>query len=83
MLRAREIVPTLSPFVVFTFGLVVKSIKEFGGVSILQMNLIILFKPHQSNDVTILAIPPLNFLSTIRSQICAIPSTQLAKKSIN
>jgi hypothetical protein len=48
-------------------------------MKILQMNLISLLKPHQSNDVTILAIPSLNFLTTIRSQTHAIPSTQLAK----
>jgi hypothetical protein len=35
MLRARECTPTLFPFVVFTFGLAVESIKEFGGASIL------------------------------------------------
>ncbi len=34
MLRVRECVPTLSPFVVFTFGLIVESIKEFGGASL-------------------------------------------------
>jgi hypothetical protein len=48
-------------------------------MKILQMNLISLIKPHQSNDVTVLAIPSLNFLTTIRSQTSAIPSTQLAK----
>jgi hypothetical protein len=33
MLRVRECAPTLFPFVVFTFGLTIESIKEFGGVS--------------------------------------------------
>jgi hypothetical protein len=32
MLRAKECTPTPSPFVVFTFGLEVESIKELGGV---------------------------------------------------
>jgi hypothetical protein len=32
-MRAKEHVSTPSPFVVFTFRLVVESIKEFGGVS--------------------------------------------------
>jgi hypothetical protein len=38
MLRAREHVPTPSHYVVFTLGLVVaiESIKEFGGVSIID-----------------------------------------------
>jgi hypothetical protein len=43
------------------------------------MNLIFLLKPHRSTNVTILAIPSLNFLTIIRFQICAIPLTQLAK----
>jgi len=33
MLQAREHIPTPYPFVIFTFGLIVESIKEFGGVS--------------------------------------------------
>jgi hypothetical protein len=33
VLRVKECAPTLSPFVVFTFGLIVESIKEFGGAS--------------------------------------------------
>jgi hypothetical protein len=33
MLRARECVLIPFPFVVFTFGLTVESIKELGGVS--------------------------------------------------
>jgi hypothetical protein len=41
----------------------------------LQMNLMFLLKPHQYSDLTILAIPSLNFLTTIRVQTCAIPST--------
>ncbi len=48
-------------------------------MKILQMNLISLLKPHQSNDVTVLAIPSSNFLTTMRSQTRAIPSTQFAK----
>jgi hypothetical protein len=32
VLRAKEHAPTFFPFVVFTFGLVVESIKELGGV---------------------------------------------------
>jgi len=49
------------------------------------MNLISLLKPHQFIDVTILAIPSLNFLTIIRFQIHAIPLAQLAKiyKGIN
>ncbi len=35
VLRARERVPTPSPSIIFTFGLVVESIKELRGVSIL------------------------------------------------
>jgi hypothetical protein len=31
MLQAKEHAPTLSPFDVFTFGLIVESIKELGG----------------------------------------------------
>jgi hypothetical protein len=34
VLRARERAPILSPFVVFTFGLVVESIREFGVASL-------------------------------------------------
>jgi hypothetical protein len=33
MLRTRERTPTLFPSVVFTFGLIVESIKELGGAS--------------------------------------------------
>jgi hypothetical protein len=33
VLQARERIPTPYPFVIFTFGLIVESIKEFGGVS--------------------------------------------------
>jgi len=43
------------------------------------MNLISLLKSHQSNDVTILAIPLLNFLTIIRFQTHVIPLTQFAK----
>jgi len=45
-------------------------------MKILQMNLICLLKPHQSTDVTILAIPSLNFLTIIKFQTCAIPLAQ-------
>jgi len=45
----------------------------------MQINLVYLFKPHQFDDVTIHAIPSLNFFIIIRFQICAIPLTQLAK----
>ncbi len=48
-------------------------------MKVLQMNLISLLKPHQSTNVTIFAIPSLNFLTISRFQICAIPLTQLAK----
>jgi hypothetical protein len=34
MLRTRERIPILYPFVVFTFGLSIESIKAFGGASI-------------------------------------------------
>jgi hypothetical protein len=43
------------------------------------MNLIYLLKSHQSIDLTVLAIPSLNFLTIIRFQTHAIPLTQLAK----
>ncbi len=43
------------------------------------MSLISLLKPHQSTDVTVLAIPSLNFFIIIGFQICAIPLAQLAK----
>jgi hypothetical protein len=33
MLRAKERTPTSYPFVVFTFGLAIESIKEFGDAS--------------------------------------------------
>jgi hypothetical protein len=33
MLQAREHAPTLCPSAIFTFGLALESIKEFGGVS--------------------------------------------------
>jgi len=33
VLQAKECAPTLSPFDVFIFGLVVECIKELGGVS--------------------------------------------------
>jgi hypothetical protein len=34
MLRVKECTPTLYPSIVFTFGLIIESIKEFGGVSL-------------------------------------------------
>jgi hypothetical protein len=37
MLRAKECTPIFFPSFVFTFGLVVESIKEFGGASQLIM----------------------------------------------
>jgi hypothetical protein len=55
-------------------------------MKVLQINLISLVKPHQSIDVTILAIPSLNILTIITFQTCAIPLAQLAKnmcKQIN
>jgi hypothetical protein len=48
-------------------------------MKVLQMNLISLLKPHQSTDVTIIAIPLLNFFTIIRFRVCVIPLTQLAK----
>jgi len=33
VLRTKERAPTLSPFVVFTFGFEIESIKELGGAS--------------------------------------------------
>jgi len=48
-------------------------------MKVLQMNLISLLKPHQFTDVTILAIPLLNFLTIIRFRTHVIPLAQLAK----
>ncbi len=48
-------------------------------MKILQMNLIFLFKPHQSTNVTILTMPSLNFLTIITFQTHGIPLAQLAK----
>jgi hypothetical protein len=48
-------------------------------MKILQMNLIFLFKPHQSTYVIVLSIPSSNFLTIIKLQIFVIPLTQLAK----
>jgi hypothetical protein len=47
-----------------------------------QLNLISLFKPHQSIDVTIIAILSLNLLTIIRFQNCTIFMAQLAKNHI-
>jgi hypothetical protein len=33
VLQAKECAPTLSPFIVFTFGLAIESIKELRGAS--------------------------------------------------
>jgi hypothetical protein len=33
VLRARKCAPTLSPFVVYTFGVAIESIEELGGAS--------------------------------------------------
>jgi hypothetical protein len=52
-------------------------------MKVLQMNLICLLKPHQSSDVTIYAIPSLNFLTIIKFQTRAIPLAQFAKIYIN
>jgi hypothetical protein len=43
MLQARELAPT-PPFVVFTFGLIVESIKELGGASIWVIKIGCLFE---------------------------------------
>jgi len=44
MLQVREGSPTPSPFVVFTFGLIVEFIKEFGGASwAIHLNVLICF----------------------------------------
>jgi hypothetical protein len=51
-------------------------------MKVLQMNLIFLFKPHQSYDIAILTIPSFNFLTIITFQTCGIPLAQLAKKHI-
>ncbi len=48
-------------------------------VKVLQMNLISLLKPHPSTDVTVLALPLLNFLTIIKFRTCVIPLAQLAK----
>jgi hypothetical protein len=48
-------------------------------VKVLQMTLISLLKPHQSIDVTVLALPLLNFLTIIKFRTCVIPLAQLAK----
>ena len=48
-------------------------------MKVLQMNLISLLKPHQFTDVTVLAIPSLNFLTIIRFRTHVIPLAQLAK----
>jgi ABC-type uncharacterized transport system substrate-binding protein len=48
-------------------------------LKVLQMDLIYLFKPHQSSDVIVCATHSLNFLTIIRLQTRAIPLAQLAK----
>jgi hypothetical protein len=52
-------------------------------MKVLQTNLISLLKPHQSTNVTVLAIPSLSFLTIIKFQIRAIPLPQLAKIHIH
>ncbi len=47
VLRAKERVLTPYPFTVFTFGLIIESIQEFGGIiENLLMRAITLFRPH-------------------------------------
>ncbi len=53
MLRAKEHAPTPSPCVVFTFGLVVESIKELGSASLLHC---LLSKACKSNVLEVLRI---------------------------
>jgi len=48
-------------------------------MKVLQMNLIFLFKPHQSYDITVLTLPSFNFLTIITFQTCGIALAQLAK----
>jgi hypothetical protein len=36
VLRAKERTPTPYPFIVFTFGLTIESIKEFGGALVVK-----------------------------------------------
>jgi hypothetical protein len=43
VLWARERTPTLTPSIVFTFGLAVESIKEFRGASMIPLSKIIIF----------------------------------------
>jgi hypothetical protein len=40
MLRTKERAPTPSPFVVFTFGLVIEFIKELGGASLWKLQIV-------------------------------------------
>jgi hypothetical protein len=47
-------------------------------LKVLQMNLIYLFKPHQSTNVTVFAIHSLNFFTIIKFQTHAMPLAQLA-----
>jgi hypothetical protein len=42
VLRAKKHTPTSYPFVVFTFGLIVEFIKEFGGASIMVQNMVLM-----------------------------------------
>jgi hypothetical protein len=48
-------------------------------MKVLQFNLISILKPYQSTNMTIFAMPLLNFLLIIRFQTCVIPLAQLAK----
>jgi len=42
VLRTREHTPTSYPSTIFTFGLIVESIKEFGGASIMVQNMVLM-----------------------------------------
>jgi len=48
-------------------------------MKVLQMNLMSLLKPHQSIDVSVIAIPLLNFFTIIKFRNHVIPFAQLAK----
>jgi len=48
-------------------------------MKVLKMNLMALFKPHQSIDVSVLAVPLLNFFTIIKVRNHVIPFAQLAK----
>ncbi len=48
VLRVRERTPTLYPFIIFTFGLVVESIKELVGASTKHEHHLVEFCPHDT-----------------------------------